>query len=127
MYPMAEPIRGVLAICRRALSLLARLFDLSHPRGVRLQRDDDDGRLLSRLAGALLRLGAGAAPYRVRSVIRTSCAALGVGIPVSVTLMLLATQPVLAQPAWQITKTHNGNAIRGLNFQFTITVSNVGT
>ena len=71
-------------------------------------------------------MGARAAPDWVRSAIRTSCAALGVGIPVSVVVILLATQPVLAQPAWQITKTHNGNATRGQQFVFTITVTNAG-
>src|SRR5262249_40394068 len=125
---IAETIAGVLALCARAVSLLARSFDLSRPRGVPPQRAGaDDGRLLSRLAGALLRLGAGAARYRVRSAIRTSCAALGVGIPLSVALMLLAAQPVLALPAWQITKTHPGNAIQGENLQFTISVRNAGT
>jgi len=100
MHPIAEPIRGVLAICGRAVSLLARLFDLSRLRGELPQADGaDDGRLQSRLAGALPRLRAGAAPYRVGSAIRTSRAALGVGIPLSVALMLLATQPA---QAWEI-------------------------
>jgi uncharacterized repeat protein (TIGR01451 family) len=128
MRPIAEPIAGVLAICARAVSPLARLFDVSRPRGVLLQRDDaDDGRLLSRLAGALARLGARAARYRVRSTIRTSCAALGVGIPVSVALMLLATQPA---QAWEIGAVGitpiNGTATRGKPFIFTLTVTNNG-
>jgi len=63
MHPIAEPIRGVLAICGRAVSLLARLFDLSRLRGELPQADGaDDGRLQSRLAGALPRLRAPARP-----------------------------------------------------------------
>jgi len=128
MHPIAEPIRGVLAICGRAVSLLARLFDLSRLRGELPQADGaDDGRLQSRLAGALPRLRAGAAPYRVGSAIRTSRAALGVGIPLSVALMLLATQPA---QAWEIGAVGitpiNGTATRGRPFAFTITVTNNG-
>jgi uncharacterized repeat protein (TIGR01451 family) len=51
---------------------------------------------------------------------------MGETIPVSVALMLLATQPVLAQPFWNMDKISSGGAIRGQSFPFRIVVANIG-